>query len=214
MSAPASVTTVDESFGRGLRRERERRQIALASIAENTKINVSLFHDLERDDVTRWPSGIFRKAFIRAYAEAVGLDAEAITHEFLERFPDPNEPGRRSAETTAAPKPALLVTVADTSSSFATGRILASLRSRWGAIGCDAAIVVTLGLTLYMVLGSLWMPLCLALVGYYAGAILLLGNTPGVCLCAPVRGPNSPRRTNLWRQVRSYVATLTHPQLS
>src|SRR3954463_2231629 len=92
MSAIAVHTFIaGESFGRRLRRERERRQIALASIADNTKIAVSLFEDLERDDVSRWPSGIFRRSFIRAYAKAVGLDPDETTREFLERFPDLND---------------------------------------------------------------------------------------------------------------------------
>ena len=81
----------EETFGARLRRERERRHIALASISENTKIRASLFRELERDEVSHWPSGIFRKAYIRAYANAVGLDADATAKEFLERFPDPAE---------------------------------------------------------------------------------------------------------------------------
>jgi transcriptional regulator with XRE-family HTH domain len=204
--SPAHQPVGDESFGRRLRRERERRQIALASIAENSKIKASLFEELERDDASHWPSGVFRRAFIRAYADAIGLDPEAIAREFLERFPDPNDPDRviglqtsaapSSAPTpaaTAAPPPppsasgttpALRLTLADTGGSFSGGRVLASARSRCAAIGCDLAIVITLGLTMYLVLGSVWMPLCLVLAGYYAGAILILGNTPGVCLCA------------------------------
>ena len=80
---------MSESFGARLRYERERRKIALRSIAENTKIGIHLLEGLEHDDVSRWPSGIFRKSFIRAYAEAVGLDPEPIVREFLERHPDP-----------------------------------------------------------------------------------------------------------------------------
>ena len=64
-----------DSFGSRLRYERERRQIALKSIAESTKISVALLEGLERDDVSRWPSGIFRKSFIRSYAEAIGSRA-------------------------------------------------------------------------------------------------------------------------------------------
>src|SRR3989442_14593833 len=79
----------EERFGSRLRRERERRHIALSSISANTKINVALFEALERDDVSRWPSGIFRRAFIRAYAEAAGLDSVPVLREFLERLPDP-----------------------------------------------------------------------------------------------------------------------------
>jgi cytoskeletal protein RodZ len=78
-----------ESFGGRLRYERERRQINLRSIAETTKISVPLLEGLERDDVSRWPSGIFRKSFIRGYAEAIGLDPEPVVREFVERYPDP-----------------------------------------------------------------------------------------------------------------------------
>jgi cytoskeletal protein RodZ len=79
------------SFGSRLRYERERRQIALKSIAESTKINIALLEGLERDDVSRWPSGIFRKSFIRSYADAIGLNADAIVREFTELYPDPLE---------------------------------------------------------------------------------------------------------------------------
>jgi cytoskeletal protein RodZ len=80
-----------DSLGSRLRRERERRQIALKSIAESTKIGIPLLEGLERDDVSRWPSGIFRKSFVRSYAMAVGLDPETIVREFVERYPDPLE---------------------------------------------------------------------------------------------------------------------------
>jgi cytoskeletal protein RodZ len=82
---------MSDSFGARLRYERERRQIPLRSIAEDTKIGVSLLEGLERDDVSRWPSGIFRKSFIRAYAEAIGLDPDSVAREFVERYPDPLE---------------------------------------------------------------------------------------------------------------------------
>jgi transcriptional regulator with XRE-family HTH domain len=202
MSATASRTrTSDDSFGARLRRERERRQIPLASIAENTKISVSHFEDLERDDVSRWPSGIFRKNFIRAYAKAIGLDIEATTKEFLERFPDPNDPptveeiaAAAAASSAASPgaapsasapaKPAVRITVAETPAAFVPGSVASSVRSRVTAVACDAAVVGTIGLVVYAVMGTLWAPLCLALVGYYGGGILLLGNTPGVCFVA------------------------------
>jgi cytoskeletal protein RodZ len=80
-----------DSFGSRLRYERERRQIALKSIAESTKIGITLLEGLERDNVSRWPSGIFRKSFVRSYALAVGLDPDPIVREFIERYPDPLE---------------------------------------------------------------------------------------------------------------------------
>jgi transcriptional regulator with XRE-family HTH domain len=83
------VCRMHESFGAGLRQRREQQQIALATIAEQTKISVSLLEALERDDVSRWPSGIFRRAFVRSYAHAIGLDPDVVVREFQERHPDP-----------------------------------------------------------------------------------------------------------------------------
>jgi transcriptional regulator with XRE-family HTH domain len=80
-----------EKLGARLRQRREQQQIALSTIAEQTKIKISLLEELERDDVSHWPTGIFRRAFIRAYALAVGLDPDVIVREFLERYPDPVE---------------------------------------------------------------------------------------------------------------------------
>jgi cytoskeleton protein RodZ len=78
---------MSESFGARLRQRREERQIALTSIAEETKIKLALLEGLERDDVSHWPSGIFRKAYLRAYAHMIGLDPDEALREFLERYP-------------------------------------------------------------------------------------------------------------------------------
>jgi cytoskeletal protein RodZ len=80
-----------ETFGARMREQRERQQVALSTIAEQTKIKVSLLEALERDDVSHWPSGIFRRAFVRAYAHAIGLEPDAVVREFLELYPDPAE---------------------------------------------------------------------------------------------------------------------------
>lgn len=80
-----------ESLGVRLRRRREEQHIALSTIAERTKIKTSLLEGLERDDVSHWPSGIYRRAFIKSYAHAIGLDPEPIMREFLEVYPDPEE---------------------------------------------------------------------------------------------------------------------------
>jgi len=77
------------SFGARLRMQREQKGIRLDAIAQSTKIRVGLFEALEHDDASRWPSGIVRRGFIRAYANAIGLDPESTVREFIERFPDP-----------------------------------------------------------------------------------------------------------------------------
>jgi len=79
---------MDESFGARLRAQRERQQVELATIAEQTKIKLSLLEGLERDDISHWPEGIFRRAFVRGYARAIGLEPDDVVREFLELHPD------------------------------------------------------------------------------------------------------------------------------
>src|SRR4051812_29630190 len=96
----------DGPFGPRLRMERERRRITLDSIAANTKINVGLLRDLEQDNVSRWPAGIFRRSFIKAYAQAIGLDPDDIAREFVERFPDQETLAAREAQQAQEYRPA------------------------------------------------------------------------------------------------------------
>jgi transcriptional regulator with XRE-family HTH domain len=88
-------------FGARLRAERERRKVTLRGIAEDTKIKASLLEGLEQDDLSYWPEGLFRRAYVRAYARAVGLDPERIVHEFLEHYPEPVEADPAEAVTPA-----------------------------------------------------------------------------------------------------------------
>ncbi len=93
---------ITESLGARLRRRREEQDIALSTIAEQTKIKASLLEALERDDVSQWPAGIFRRAFVRAYAHAINLDPDVTTREFLEVHPDPVQVEAAAAIATAA----------------------------------------------------------------------------------------------------------------
>src|SRR5262245_15191811 len=82
---------MDESFGARLRHQREKKGVSLRTIANQTKIKLSLLEGLERDDIRYWPAGIFRRAFVRDYAQAIGLDPDAVVREFVERYPAPIE---------------------------------------------------------------------------------------------------------------------------
>lgn len=191
----------EELFGFRLRRERERRKISLSSISATTKISESLFQALERGDVSRWPSGIFRRAFIRAYAEGIGLDPDEVMQEFLERFPDPAAPiiaaAAPEATASSAPAPAvrrappsgahtvLRLTLAETRGAFLRGRLLAAPWRRLAAVGCDAAIVMAIAGGAFVAWGQFWVPLAISMFAYYCGGIVLLGNSPGVYLWAP-----------------------------
>jgi transcriptional regulator with XRE-family HTH domain len=190
--------TEDESFGKWLRHERERRQISLESIAERTKINIGLFRGLERDDLSRWPCGLFRRSFIRAYAIAVGLDAEAIVLEFQSRFPDPDEPRKylfgppqqpvRPEERIAQTSSQLRLSLDDDAQP-----ILYELREnflqRCQAVVWDLTVVSIIGAILVAFGTEFWMSLAASTVGYYGLAVLLFGNTAGATLSARARRP-------------------------
>lgn len=130
-----------ESFGARLRQRREQRRIALTTIAQQTKIGVSLLDALERDDVSHWPSGIFRRSFIRDYARAVGLDPDAVVREFLERYPDPLEAA--GTDPALTPEPAAGA-APPTRLRYAIGSAVSALfrRRRHEAIGPSAAVAL------------------------------------------------------------------------
>src|SRR6059036_2708249 len=187
--------STEAGFGRRLRMERERRTITLASISDNTKISQSLLEALERDDVSRWPSGIFRRAFIRAYAEAVGLDSVPVLREFLERFPDPagepyvpvagSEPvGLAADDRSPEDAVSLRLTLADEGWSPAKTRVKVLLKrsQRAAAAVYDLAIVSAIAALVFVVAGRFWTPLTIVTVCYYFGGVLALGNSPGSSL--------------------------------
>jgi transcriptional regulator with XRE-family HTH domain len=77
-----------ESFGPNLRRIRLQRGVALDAIARSTKVCVSLWEGFERNDLSRWPTGIYARSYVREYAEAIGEDAESLVDEFCRWFPE------------------------------------------------------------------------------------------------------------------------------
>jgi hypothetical protein len=77
-----------QAFSLTLRSHREHLGIPLSDIAESTKISVALLSGLERGDVSRWPKGIFRRAFFREYAAAIGLSPDPLLADFVRLFPD------------------------------------------------------------------------------------------------------------------------------
>jgi len=76
------------AFGSRLRTQRERRGVTLESIVDSTKIKLSLLAALERGDASQWPRGLFRRAYLRDYACAVGLPPEPLVAEFVRLFPE------------------------------------------------------------------------------------------------------------------------------
>lgn len=88
-------------LGATLRAHRERRGITLDAMAASMKIQRTLLVDLERNDVSRWPQGIYRRAFLRQYAMLVGLPPEFVLQQ-CELFPEVRQPARLSAAATGS----------------------------------------------------------------------------------------------------------------
>ncbi len=74
------------SFGETLKRERELRQISLKEISEATKINSRYLDALEKNEFRHLPGGVFNKGFVRAFAQYIGIDPEAMVESYLEEL--------------------------------------------------------------------------------------------------------------------------------
>jgi helix-turn-helix protein len=94
-----------DTFGPRLRSERERRGISIETIVTVTKVGADLWLGLERNDFSKWPSGIFARAFVRDYAKAVGLDADEIVDEFCRLFPNGDRRAARIIKPLTIEKP-------------------------------------------------------------------------------------------------------------
>jgi transcriptional regulator with XRE-family HTH domain len=77
-----------DTFGPTLRRERLKRGVSLQAIARNTKISQELLEGLEQNDFSRWPHGIFARAYMRSYALEIGADADVTVSDFCKWFPN------------------------------------------------------------------------------------------------------------------------------
>lgn len=89
-----------ESFGHYLARERELRGMSLQQIAEQTRIGAGNLKALEQDDRARLPARVFVLGYIRAYAQAIGLNADEAVLRYEEQsqqaVPAEAETGKRS----------------------------------------------------------------------------------------------------------------------
>jgi len=71
-------------LGARLKDARESRGLSLHGVSDMTKISIALLEALERNEYARLPGGIFSKSFVKAYATAVGLDADTAVAQFVE----------------------------------------------------------------------------------------------------------------------------------
>ena len=78
-------------IGSSLRAARERRQLELSQVEDATHIRAKYLQALEEEQFGVLPGAAYAKAFLRTYADYLGLDADQFVEEYTERFA-PDEP--------------------------------------------------------------------------------------------------------------------------
>ena len=73
-------------LGSSLRDARERRRLTFAEMEQVTKVRAKYLRALEEDDFAALPGATYVKGFLRAYAEALGLDGQLYVDEYNSRF--------------------------------------------------------------------------------------------------------------------------------
>jgi helix-turn-helix protein len=155
------------AFGERLKRRREREGVTLASISHNTKVSVALFTGLEAGDCSRWPTGLFARAYVRSYAEAIGLNGDETVEEFVTAFgavghaEGVETPPVLSSRTpplrlSMVEEPLEPAAIARRAGLAATELLLGALIAAVGYVGFQTNVWTTVGLVLsYFTLGRL-----------------------------------------------------------
>jgi transcriptional regulator with XRE-family HTH domain len=174
-----------QTFASHLRAERERRGISLESIAEKTKIKKSFLESLERGDCSKWPAGtVFRRAYVRDYAAAIGLAPESVVVDFIRLFPvgDESRPvgrnvGDRKPDVAApqeAPSPLVLTLDLDRRSTWQAR--LVGPRGRTAAIDTSGVLVLG-GILAFLTGSSVWTACGAVAFVYYPATAVLWGRS-------------------------------------
>ena len=81
-----------------LRKTRMAQGLSLTEISRRTRIGVTHLRRIEEGDFRSLPSGFYARAFVRAYAEAIGVDADIVLGTLADQLP--------AAQASASPHPA------------------------------------------------------------------------------------------------------------
>jgi len=165
----ATAFELRQTFCRQLTAARERKGISLRWISDATKVSEGLFADLERGNVSRWPTGIYRRAFFREYAALVGLPGESTVSEFVRLFPE--ERDRDSAHGMLVPGPLRLTLTRP------SWRHLSPLHSQAAALDLAVVLIGSVALT-WLTTAGLWTSIAVVALCYHTAGTLILGCSP------------------------------------
>lgn len=87
------------TIGHYLKSERELRQVSLEELAQTTRIPIRSLLHIEADELERLPGEVFVRGFVRAYARALGLDADHVLDAHFKERPTESAPAPITALT-------------------------------------------------------------------------------------------------------------------
>lgn len=161
----------NRTLGPRLRAHRESRGLTLDALAETTKIQRSLLADLERNNLSRWPAGIYGRAFIREYAKALGLPPNEVLEEF-QLLSDPAEspvaPARHNPEVNGGTGFRLMLAGSPRPAPELYARLLDAACALGMVLAVGYATTIVTGFTYWTasgVIALIWCPLMTVLGG-------------------------------------------------
>jgi len=194
LAIPPLVSSL-EAFGPNLRRRRIRSGLSLEELSTRTKVSIELWDAMERNDFSRWPTGVAARSYIRSYAEAVGVDPTATVDEFCRLVPNGDRRAERLVRGTAEVIGHQLVWSDDLPPALAEGdrrapalaresegppRWLAAYPRRLAAVTDLAAIAAVAGLAAAATHLEFWLVLAVVASLYHGVSVAFLGCSPSV----------------------------------
>ncbi|HET9360919.1 MAG TPA: helix-turn-helix domain-containing protein [Vicinamibacterales bacterium] len=165
----AAAIELRRAFCEELRAARESRGVSLLRIAEVTKVSESLFAELERGHLSRWPTGIYRRAFFREYAVHVGLPAESTLSEFIRLFPEDRDSD--TSRDALVPGPLRLTMPRP------TWRQLSTIYFQTAVLDLVIVLLGSGALSWLTAVGP-WISIAIVALGYHATGTIVLGCSP------------------------------------
>ena len=165
-----------QAFGERLQRQRERRGVTLQSISDSTKIGAALFSGLERGDCSKWPAGLYSRAYLRAYADAIGLNPDDTVEEFAALFSGKVQPDGEERPVVRSHRSAGTLRLSLAEEPAVPVRML----RRSALAGADLLVAVALAWGTYALLDpGMWLILATGLT--YQGASRAISDEPLIC---------------------------------
>ena len=166
-----------------------KRGVTIAQLARATKVGSDLWEGLERNDLSRWPGGLYARSYVRAYALEVGLDPDLTVDEFCRCFPA----GDRRAGRVVREQAALIGHDSQFEDDLAhvegdrraqpsrkhRAHVALTKGGRVVAAMSDATAVALVATAAAALLQTRWAPTAaVCAFAYHGGALLALGATP------------------------------------